>query len=222
MDDTVFSYQDHFCFIEVCLPKKKSSVYAKVSPEDYHMLTKEDYTWRLSHSGYPISVRKKDGRVDSTYMHKLIFGDSCRHLNGDKLDNRRHNLVKGIHQTKSGNLSIKRARVIDEDECILQSDDPSLVDAEGFRVVTYSADKIYAGHIKHGKPHGYGVLNMEYKKQLIGEWKDGHLYTGCLIKYTEEFEFHKVPLYVPQNAATPFTVENVQNGFILRSNKTLT
>lgn len=214
MDEANTTRSDHFCFIEICLPKKKGSIYAKVSPEDYNMLASTDFTWRLNHSGYPISVRKKDGRVDTTYMHKLVYGDSCRHLNGDKLDNRRHNLVKGLHQTKA-ELKMKQIIDIEAQECLIPSTDPALKDATGFRVIQYTHDKVYTGHIDHGIPHGYGVLNMEHHKQLVGEWKQGRLETGCIMTYEESFSYHKVPLFIP-SGPTPFKVEVVQSGYISR------
>lgn len=85
-----------FKLIPVSLPKKAGYAYAKVSNEDFEMVNNLSSKWRISSSGYPIFVTRKGGVFCTTYMHKLIYGDTSRHVNGDRLDNRRENLIKSI------------------------------------------------------------------------------------------------------------------------------
>lgn len=79
--------------IPVSLPKKNGTVFAKVSPDDYATIMSASNKWRLCYSGYPIFVKRKNDTFTTTYMHKLIHGGSAKHINGDRLDNRRENLM---------------------------------------------------------------------------------------------------------------------------------
>lgn len=79
--------------IPVYLPHKQGSLMAKVSTEDYDKVIQVSTRWRRSSSGYPIAVKRENGKVQTTYLHKVIFGDTARHVNGDRLDNTRENLV---------------------------------------------------------------------------------------------------------------------------------
>ena len=95
----VMSTPPEFMTVPVCLPKKAGTVFARVSPEDYQKVVNASSKWRLCSSGYPIFVKRDKTTFETTYMHKLVFGDSAKHINGDRLDNRRENLVKSSRKS---------------------------------------------------------------------------------------------------------------------------
>lgn len=86
--------------VPVFLPKKSGQVEAFVSEEDYDVVFKASDRWRQSTSGYPIFVKKIDGKFVTTYMHKLVFGGPSKHINGNRLDNTRRNLVSSRSANK--------------------------------------------------------------------------------------------------------------------------
>lgn len=77
--------------VEVNQPNKTGVKYAKVSPEDFELVS--SLTWRQCSSGYAVSTKRTGGTMSTTYMHKLVHGASSRHVNGDRLDNTRVNLI---------------------------------------------------------------------------------------------------------------------------------
>jgi hypothetical protein len=79
--------------IPVFLPKKRGTVDAFVSEEDFDKISSASKKWRQSSSGYPIFVKKQGDKFVTTYMHKLVFGGPARHVNGNRLDNTRANLT---------------------------------------------------------------------------------------------------------------------------------
>lgn len=116
-----------FRLIPVSLPKKGGWVHAKVSSEDYEMLNEISSKWRTCSSGYPIFVTRKNGVFCTTYMHKLIYGDTARHVNGDRLDNRRENLIKSVR----GPPAPRKSKKTDSHLFIVQTEDePSDTDSE--------------------------------------------------------------------------------------------
>jgi len=62
------------------------TTYAIIDQED--LPTVQNYVWRLSTSGHILST--KNGVT--TYLHRLIFGGTSRHISGNRMDNRRQNL----------------------------------------------------------------------------------------------------------------------------------
>lgn len=87
--------------VPVSLPKSAGTVYAKVSPEDYDDIMNASSKWRMCSSGYPIFVKRKESKFETTYMHKLVFGEAAKHVNGDRLDNRRENLIKSTRKSRA-------------------------------------------------------------------------------------------------------------------------
>ena len=80
--------------LSVALPKKQGCVFAKVSPEDFDRVNAASDRWRLSSAGYPLFVQRKEGRFVTTYLHLLVSeGVPVTHVNGDRLDCTRTNLV---------------------------------------------------------------------------------------------------------------------------------
>lgn len=88
-------------YIPVRLPKKQGIVSALVSEEDYEKVSGISSKWRKSSSGYPIFVKRSGNKFITTYMHKLIYGDSAKHVNGDRMNNTRDNLVRSTRKRKA-------------------------------------------------------------------------------------------------------------------------
>ena len=67
---------------------------ALVDDEDYERLA--EHKWSALHTGWRwYAARSVDGKT--TYMHRIVWFDTgadevVHHLNGDTLDNRRHNI----------------------------------------------------------------------------------------------------------------------------------
>ena len=85
---------DHYQIVPVALPRKQGYAYAKMDNGDYDELIK--HKWRLSSSGYALFVKREGQAFNSNYMHKMIYGETCSHKNGDRLDNRRENLIPSV------------------------------------------------------------------------------------------------------------------------------
>lgn len=79
--------------IPVLLHNKAGEKLAKLDPEDYDKVMNFANVWRLTTNGYARTTKQIDGKFKMFYMHSLVFGDRARHVNGDRLDNRKHNLV---------------------------------------------------------------------------------------------------------------------------------
>lgn len=90
---------------EIPLTKWK---FAIVDDEDYQLISK--FKWRYDpYTGHAIRECKRNGKPNRTSMHreilKVVKGQHIKHINGNKLDNRRENLetfapYKGV--TKRG------------------------------------------------------------------------------------------------------------------------
>lgn len=78
----------------IALSDKKS--YAKVSVEDYSLLSK--FNWHITGNGYCFINLPRNGsqKRKTRMMHRFILdaekGTEIDHINGDKLDNRRENI----------------------------------------------------------------------------------------------------------------------------------
>jgi len=187
--------------------KNNCTLTAKISPLDYRIVTDPQYRWRLHSSGYAVSSKKKK----SVYMHSLIFGGMATHVNGDRLDNRRSNLVKSSRdKVKTSDFIIRGPRAYYE----YQHDDPDLTYLNQFSVVHYPDNKTYSGELKNGRPHGNGVLTTgEY--DLVGNWKEGCIERGIQVNYKYDVpclceHFHLCPLREAIN------IELIKSGFKLR------
>lgn len=89
--------------VQVHLPNKTGIVEAKVGLEDYDKVAA--LKWRRCSSGYAINVKRVEGRLQTTYMHKLIYGGPARHLNGNRMDNTRDNLVNSSRRCTGAAVS---------------------------------------------------------------------------------------------------------------------
>lgn len=179
----------NFKLVPVKLPNKNGHVYAKVSNEDYENVTKASNNWRLCSSGYPLFVQRNGPRFETTYMHKFIFGGSARHLNGDRLDNRKENLIptgrkQRTSSSKDDDLVIKRPKVIADEMTIFDSLESSLKDYSGYANINYDHKKLFSGEVQHGIPHGYGCLYEQSSQQESrGVWKSGKMMIGAVTKF---------------------------------------
>lgn len=179
--------------VQLTKPKKAGTVNAMVSPEDYDLVMNASKKWRLSESGYPIYVKRTGDNFVTVYMHRLIKGSSARHINGDRLDNRRINLAvseKGPSFTRKrkrdGNEEdfIRTPRVLWENMNTFKHDDPSLNGFTGFANISYNQGKSYSGEIVDGKPGGYGHLYETLTStQCCGTWKNGNMVKGMVVEY---------------------------------------
>lgn len=68
--------------------------YAIVDKDDYEHV--KDYSWRVLSSGFVVAPIEKK----VVYLHRLIMGDVSKHVNGNKLDNRRINLKLALPRGK--------------------------------------------------------------------------------------------------------------------------
>lgn len=149
-----------FCEIPVRVPHSETEVRALVSPEDYPHLSAITPAWRLSSSGYVVCSKNRK----LVYMHKIILQDQRgRHINGDRLDNRRCNL-------RPSPLPLKTA--------VLEF----LDSPHGQGVREYGAGKRYEGSFAQNRPHGFGILR-EPHKETVGWWQEGALYTGIVMEF---------------------------------------
>lgn len=162
-----------------------------VSPEDRHLA--EERSWRISSSGYVVSSSRKEGKYKLLYLHKLIKGSSARHVNSNRLDNRRSNLVNTHNR--------KRAFDMDQEELEIHTVAPILdhtmlpqespCDADHV-TVKYGNNKVYRGAFANHKPHGHGELYEENKSSL-GLWKEGILVWGVVVVFKKLPEWMDTP-----------------------------
>lgn len=208
-----FDYKE----VPVALPKKAGTVYAKVSDEDYDKVIKASTKWRLCSSGYPIFVKRNNTQFETTYMHKIVFGDTAKHLNGDRLDNRRCNLIQSSKKRKSDDnddrmFTIKTPIMVSEELHNFKSIDKDLNLINGYANIDYHGNKTFNGIVKKGIPHGFGVLyEKKIHTQSMGNWIDGKMIKGLVI------EFKPLPSCMcPTWKTCPFRevskIDVVQNG----------
>lgn len=160
---------DSFCFIPARLPRQGGEVNIPISLEDYDRIVEIASLWRVSSSGYVVVGKRVNGKNTVRYLHKEVFGDTCTHINGDRLDNRRSNLA-----------SSKKRRRPAEMDLLEFVDSPLLFEAIQTDPVTYSNGKKYYGEEHETKPHGFGML-VEPKKRSLGWWWDGEFYSGIVM-----------------------------------------
>ena len=192
MESKDTSPSSNFKLVPVKLPNKNGHVYAKVSNEDYENVTKASTNWRLCSSGYPLFVQRNGSRFETTYMHKFIFGGSARHLNGDRLDNRKENLISSGRKQRSAppkntdDFVIKRPKVIADEITMFDSVESSLKDYTGYANINYDHKKLFSGEVRRGIPHGYGCLYEQSSQQESrGVWKSGKMLIGSVTKFKD-------------------------------------
>lgn len=121
-------------------------------------------SWRLSSTGYVLAVKRSDGKMVTTYLHKAIAGGKAKHINGDRLDNRRSNLL------------------------LLREDDEG-VDIDVMGSPPQDIIPVYVGDMKDKVPHGYGFMATELETHVtheIGVWEEGYIVRGIQIMYAKQ------------------------------------
>jgi len=156
--------------------------HATVSPQDYEMVMTVGKRWRMSSSGYPIYISRQNKNPKTVYMHKLIAGYPARHLNGDRLDNRRENLVMS-RRNESTDFSL--ARLPNKDVLTHHWKDPTIATLNEYAKIRYEDGRLYEGIVKEGIPHGFGQLTSP-KIKMIGMWDNGVVSKGVHIEMREE------------------------------------
>lgn len=167
--------------IPVRLPNNGGYVYATVSPEDYTDLSKPDMRWRMGSSGYPMYVKRVNKQLTTIWMHKLVAGGPATHVNGDRLDCRRENLVESARKSR---FEIKTPESTWDSVEEFEWGDRDLRYYSGFANVHYEKGKFYSGQVVYGIPHGFGNLyEPEACKHTSGDWINGEMKKGMVVEY---------------------------------------
>lgn len=171
------------CKVPVRLPRDVQEVSALVSCDDLDKITAISPVWHLSTKGYVVSSKRVEGKQKITFLHRVVRDVPSMHLNGNKLDNRRENVIPTNRGTK------KMKRCSEEDELIIQTISPLLdfatspenTPSESKHVtISYPGNMNYSGEIHDYKPHGFGTLTEENKMSL-GWWMRGVFMSGVVM-----------------------------------------
>lgn len=175
---TISRRNSSFCIIPARINNTFSTVDAIVSPEDYDKLIKISAEWYVSSNGYVVHSRRVDKKYVRKYMHKEIMGSSATHINGDRLDNRRENLVlKNRKRVSDISLQDLELSSILPLEC-----STSEIPEQGKDVTILYDEKIYSGEVVSYLPHGFGVLT-ETQKTSLGWWHEGAFRKGLIMEH---------------------------------------
>lgn len=167
--------------IPVRLPKNAGWVEATVSPEDYPALSLPSMKWRLGSSGYPMFVRRVNKELTTIWMHKLVAGGPASHINGDRLDCRRENLIESARKPA---WEIKTPDAVYDQVEEFEWGDRDLRFYTGFAHISYEGGKSYSGQVVHGIPHGFGSLyEPDQQKHSSGNWIKGEMKKGMVVEY---------------------------------------
>lgn len=160
----------------------------KVSLQDYDHLLNLTEKWYLNQWGHVVmryetaDLEKRQKRPREVRMARIIYDFNTIHINGDRLDNRRINLVSSrTRPDQDEDFKISTPRVVLEDFHNFRSDSKDLQGFTGFANIDYNGKKFYSGDIADGKPHGYGHLyEAEKHAQSCGMWKEGLMKKGMI------------------------------------------
>ena len=167
--------------IPVRLPNNQGWAEAIVSPDDHAALSAPDMRWRLGSSGYPMFVRRVNKELTTVWMHKLVAGGPSTHINGDRLDCRRENLVASCRKSP---FEIRTPESVWDSVEEFNGDDRDLRFYTGFASIRYEEGKSYSGQVVHGIPHGFGsLLEPDTNKHSSGNWVEGQLKKGMVVEY---------------------------------------
>lgn len=165
--------------IPVRLPNNRGFTEAIVSPEDYPTLV--NMSWRLGSSGYPMFVKRVNSELITVWMHKLVLGAPATHINGDRLDCRRENLIASGRKPA---FEIKTPESTWDSVEEFSGDDRDLRFYSGFANIHYEKGKFFSGQVVHGIPHGFGNLyEPEKARHTSGNWREGVMKKGMVVEY---------------------------------------
>jgi hypothetical protein len=181
---------DNYKTIPVLLQNDGGIQLAKVDVDDYDNIMKFAPIWRLTTNGYARATKQIDGKYKMFYMHAFVFGDRARHINGDRLDNRRQNLVAVTKKRRrppsqeEGDFKISRPAIVSE-ECVTFNNQESSLDTySGYAIIHYRKRKHYSGLVDKGRPSGYGILyEQECQQASMGMWEHGNMIQGMVLHY---------------------------------------
>lgn len=93
--------------VHICLTHGK---YAVIDSIDYKAI--KPFHWHFSTCGYATTTFWNDGKCKHAAMHRFLLGYPPKgrvidHINGDKLDNRRHNLRICTHRQNIMNQKVQ-------------------------------------------------------------------------------------------------------------------
>lgn len=165
--------ENSFSVVPVATTNKTGHVFVKIDPED-QIKVNEYKNWRMTTSGYAVSVQKRQGTIDIVYLHKLVMGGTCKHLNGDLQDCRKSNL--------SPSFEIAIIPFSQDTTQVFDYRAVELTSFTGYASVDYPNDRRYSGHLRNGKPDGYGLLVGKVESQQ-GIWENGELMDGIVTDY---------------------------------------
>lgn len=176
-----------FCEIPVRSRRTGVEQMTLVSPEDYEKLVKIAPTWSVSSNGYVVTSKRESGKSKTIYLHKVVTdGVSARHVNGDRLDNRRSNL-----------MNMRNWDV----QAVGRSFKAPDIPAEAHHVeVDYDDGKTYFGEMKAFRPDGFGTL-VEQDKTTIGWWKKGIYQSGIVLFFNTDVSDRVRALQRPVSSA---------------------
>lgn len=173
-----------FCEIPVKLPNTQSQVMTTVSPEDHDRLVKIAPTWRMNNNGYVVTSKRLEGKYRLVYMHKLVAGGPAKHLNGDRMDNRRENLIPAkprrpfIELTP---LDLNSGHPLLD--FVQNAEEAMIAEPQGkYSTITYSNGKSYSGETHNGLPHGLGTF-VERDRTSFGWFLYGQFKSGCVLDH---------------------------------------
>lgn len=201
-----------YCEIPVKVPKTETQIMTSVSPEDYSLLKSIAPVWRMNSAGYVICSKRSDGRYRLVYMHRMVAGGPAKHLNGDRLDNRRENLIPTkprrpfIQLTP---LDLRSAHPIGD--AVQTVEDAIITEPIGkYCTISFSDEKLYSGEVHNCLPHGFGTL-LEKNRSCFGWFMHGTFKSGCVLDHPDVCDRLRYLYSQPH-------VKPIRDAFVVRAN----
>jgi hypothetical protein len=177
-----------YCEIPVKVPRAKTQIMTSVSPEDHSMLKSIAPVWRMNGAGYVICSKRTSGKYRLVYMHRVVAGGPAKHLNGDRLDNRRENLIPTKPRRPFIELSpldMSTGHPIGDLDPVQSVEEAILSEPTGkYTTVTYSNGYRYCGEMHNSLPHGFGTL-LEKNRSSFGWFLYGQFKSGCVLDHPD-------------------------------------
>lgn len=167
--------------IPVRLANNQGWTEATVSPEDHADLMKPEMRWRMGSSGYPMFVKRVNKELTTVWMHKLVGKGPSTHINGDRLDCRRENLIPSARKSP---FELRTPESLWDTVEDFDWNDRDLRYYTGFANIAYDQGKSYSGQVVHGLPHGFGTLcEPAVRKKSTGNWVEGSMKLGMVTEH---------------------------------------